>query len=111
MGGRIASHIVADGFPAAGLAFQSYPLHPPGKPERMRDAHLRRIAAPMLFVSGTRDSFASGDLLDRTVASLPNATLHRIQGADHGLKVKGRSQQDVVAEVVTTIAGWIARIA
>ena len=111
MGGRIASHIVADGFPAAGLAFQSYPLHAPGKPERMRDAHLRRIAVPMLFVSGTRDSFASGDLLDRTVASLPNATLHRIEGADHGLKVKGRSQQDVVAEVVTTIAGWIARIA
>lgn len=107
MGGRIASNIVADGFPAAGLAFQSYPLHPPGKPERMRDAHLRRIAVPMLFVSGTRDSFASGDLLDKTVASLPTATLHRIEGADHGLKVKGRTQQDVIGEVVATIATWI----
>src|SRR5207249_12263869 len=97
---RIASHIVAGGFPAAGLAFQSYPLHPPGKPERLRDAHLHRIAVPMLFVSGTRDPFASGDLLDRTVASLPSATLHRIEGADHGMKVKGRPPSDVIAEVV-----------
>ena len=107
MGGRIASHIVAGGFPAAGLAFQSYPLHPPGKPERLRDEHLRRIIVPMLFVSGTRDSFASGDLLDKTVASLPTATLHRIEGADHGLKVKGRTQPEVIAEVVATIATWI----
>jgi uncharacterized protein len=110
MGGRIASHIVAGGFPAAGLAFQSYPLHPPGNPERMRDAHLHRIAVPMLFVSGTRDSFASGDLLDRTVASLPGATLHRIEGADHGLKVKGRPPADVIAEVVATIAGWMEEV-
>jgi len=110
MGGRIASHIVSDGCPSAGLAFQSYPLHPPGKPERMRDAHLRRIAVPMLFVSGTRDSFASGDLLEQTVATLPTATLHRIEGADHGLKVKGRTPQDVNGEVVATIADWIERL-
>lgn len=107
MGGRIASHIVADGFPAAGLAFQSYPLHPPGKPERLRTEHLARIAVPMLFISGTRDAFASGDLLDVTVKELPTATLHRIEGADHGLKVKGRTQQDVLDEVARTISEWI----
>ena len=107
MGGRIASHIVAGGFDAAGLAFQSYPLHPPGKPERLRDAHLRGITIPMLFVSGTKDDFASGDLLDRTVAGLPTATLHRIEGANHGLRVKGRPQADVLAEVVSTISAWI----
>ena len=107
MGGRIASHIVAGGFPAAGLAFQSYPLHPPGKPERLRTEHLARIAIPMLFVSGTRDTFASGDLLDLAVKELPTATLHRIEGADHGLKVKGRTQKDVIGEVVSTISEWI----
>ena len=107
MGGRIASHIVAGGFPAAGLVFQSYPLHPPGKPERLRDAHLTRIAVPMLFVSGTRDSFATRELLEKTVASLPSATLHLIDGADHGLKVRGRPPADVQDEIVSTIGGWI----
>lgn len=107
MGGRIASHVVADGFPAAGLAFQSYPLHPPGKPDRMRDAHLARILVPMLFVSGTKDDFATGDLLSRTVARLPTATLHRIEGASHGLRVKVRTQSDVLREVADTIIGWM----
>lgn len=108
MGGRIASHITADGFPAAGLVFQSYPLHPPGKPDRMRDAHLGRIGVPMLFVWGTRDAFASGELLPRTVATLPTATLHRIEGGDHGLKVRGRTPADVLSEVVDVISRWIA---
>lgn len=107
MGGRIASHIVADGFPAAGLAFQSYPLHPPGKPERLRTEHLPRIALPMLFIWGTRDSFATRDLLQQTLNGLPNATLHPIEGADHGLKVKGRTQKEVLGEVVATISAWI----
>jgi predicted alpha/beta-hydrolase family hydrolase len=108
MGGRIASQIVAGGFPAAGLAFQSYPLHPPGKPERLRDEHLYRIGVPMLFVSGTKDEFASGDLLDGVVAKLPTATLHRSEGANHGLRVKGRTPAEVLAEVVDTIDAWIA---
>jgi hypothetical protein len=107
MGGRIASHIVADGFPAAGLVLQSYPLHPPGKPERIRDAHLGRIGIPMLFLSGTRDSFATPELLEKTIASLPKATLHRIEGADHSLKVRGRALSDVTGEVVSTIDAWI----
>lgn len=107
MGGRIASHIVADGFPAAGLVFQSYPLHPPGKPERRRDEHLARIGVPMLFIWGTKDAFATGDLLPRTIETLPNATLHRIEGGDHGLKVRGRTPTDVVDEVVRVIADWI----
>src|SRR5919106_6624467 len=59
MGGRIASMAVADGLPAAGLVFLGYPLHPPGKPDRIRDEHLYRIAVPMLFLQGTSDSFAT----------------------------------------------------
>lgn len=107
MGGRIASHIVSDGFPAAGLVFQSYPLHPPGKPERLRDAHLARIGIPMLFLWGTRDPFATGDLLARTVSVLPTATLHPIEGGDHSLRVRGRTPADVLSEVVGVIARWI----
>lgn len=108
MGGRIASHIVADGFPARGLVFFGYPLHPPGKPERLRDAHLKRISAPMLFLQGTRDSFATPELLQRTVASLDTAKLVKIEGGDHSFKVPGRAPADVLAELVDAAAQFIA---
>lgn len=113
MGGRIASHVVAAGWPAAGerpaagLVFLSYPLHPPGRPERLRDAHLYGIVTPMLFVQGSNDTFAQSDLLARTLDRLPTATLHAIEGGDHGLKVRGRSAGAVTEEIVETVAAWI----
>jgi len=109
MGGRIASHLVADGFPAAGLLFLGYPLHPPGQPERVRDAHLRRIEAPMLFLQGTRDAFATPDLLHRTIGSLPGATLAETAGGDHSFKVRGRATAEVTPELVEAIAAFINR--
>lgn len=110
MGGRIASHLVASGTPARGLVFYSYPLHPPGQPQRLRDAHLYAITVPMLFIQGTRDAFAQPELLSRTLARLRTATLHTIDGADHSLRVTGRSSDDVRAELIGTTAEWIARI-
>jgi uncharacterized protein len=110
MGGRIASHIVATGSPADGLVFLAYPLHPPGKPERIRDAHLRDITVPMLFLQGTRDSFAQPDLFDKTIATLPTATVHRIEGGDHGHKVPGRSPSDVMDELVDATFEWLGAI-
>jgi predicted alpha/beta-hydrolase family hydrolase len=110
MGGRIASHIVANGTPASGLVFLSYPLHPPGQPHRLRDAHLCAITIPMLFIQGTRDAFAQPELLQRTLARLPTATLHSVDGADHSLRVRGRSPEDITAELVGATADWIARI-
>lgn len=107
MGGRIASHIVAAGQPAAGLVFLSYPLHPPGKPDRRRDAHLGTITVPMLFLQGTRDAFAQLDLLTQTVARLPQATLHLVDGADHGLTVRGRAADDVLTELAETTTTWM----
>lgn len=107
MGGRIASHIVAEGFPAAGLVFLGYPLHPPGKPERIRDAHLRRIEVPMLFLQGARDPFATPELLHTTIASLPTATLIDIEGGDHSFKVKGRTTADVTADLIAAIDAFI----
>lgn len=109
MGGRIASHIVADGADAAGLVFLSYPLHPPGQPQRLRTRHLPRITVPMLFVQGSRDGFARPDLLQATLQTLPTATLHVVEGADHGLKVRGRAPQDVTEEVADVVAAWITR--
>ncbi len=108
MGGRIASHIVADGFPAGGLVFLGYPLHPVGKPERIRSAHLKDIDVPMLFLQGTRDSFATLELLHKTVASLSLATLVEIDGGDHSFKVAGRSTQQINQELVEAITPFLA---
>src|SRR5438094_8575773 len=64
MGGRMCSMAVAEGLPALGLALVSYPLHPPGHPEKSRTAHLESLGVPCLFVSGTRDAFGSVDELE-----------------------------------------------
>jgi hypothetical protein len=108
-GGRLASHIVADGFDAAGLVFLAYPLHPPGKPEKLRDEHLGRITVPMLFLQGTRDAFADPALLKRTIDRLPNATLHALEGGDHSHRVRGRAEADVVAELAGATVAWLAK--
>src|SRR6476661_1066396 len=66
MGGRIASQIAATPETAAhitALIFLGYPLHPPGRPDKLRDAHLPQITAPMLFVQGSRDAFGTPDEL------------------------------------------------
>jgi predicted alpha/beta-hydrolase family hydrolase len=106
-GGRIATHIVSDGVEADGLVLLSYPLHPPGKPDRLRDAHLPAIRIPMLFVQGTKDPFATPSLLTKTTRSLPTATLHPIEGGDHSLRVRGRAAADVTAEVTETISRFV----
>ena len=112
MGGRIASQAVAKGAAADGLLFLGYPLHPPGRPETLRDRHLPAIRVPMLFVQGTRDTFARWDLLEAVVARLgATATLHRVDEADHSFRVPkrtGRTAADVEAEIVAAALGWLA---
>ena len=96
MGGRIASMMVADGdLDAAGLVFVGYPLHPPGKPDRLRDEHLGRIRIPMLWLQGTADPFARWDLLEGVLGRLgKRVTLHRIEGGDHSFRVRGQKRDD-----------------
>jgi predicted alpha/beta-hydrolase family hydrolase len=95
LGGRIASMCVADGMPASGLVFLGYPLHPPGKPERIRDEHLYRIPVPMLFIQGTRDPFAQQPLLKKVLKKLSKqATYEPIEGGDQSFRVKGHKQED-----------------
>jgi hypothetical protein len=111
MGGRIASQIVAGGASAEGLLLLAYPLHPPGKPDTLRDCHLPGIAAPMLFIQGTRDPFARPDLLAALLERLgPKATLHRVVDGDHSFAVRkstGRSAKDVTAEVHRVVLDWL----
>jgi predicted alpha/beta-hydrolase family hydrolase len=94
LGGRIASMCAADGEIApAGLVFLGYPLHPPGKPERVRDEHLYRIEVPMLFLQGTSDPFASPDVLGRVLAKLGDrATFVPLEGGGHSFEVRGRKR-------------------
>jgi predicted alpha/beta-hydrolase family hydrolase len=102
MGGRICSQVVAQGLPSAGLVLVSYPLHPPGCPERLRTAHLPSIGVPCLFVSGSRDAFGSPSELEEATRRVEGPVTHAwIEGADHGLR--GRDSQ--VAEAVTT---WLS---
>ena len=103
LGGRIASLLVAEGLSAAGLAFVGYPLHPPGKPERIRDEHLDRIDVPMLFLQGTNDPFARWDLLESVCQRLgERATLYPVEGADHSFRVRGVKVPD--AEIGRSLA-------
>jgi predicted alpha/beta-hydrolase family hydrolase len=114
MGGRIASHVAAQGIEGlAGLVFLGYPLHPPGKPQQRRDAHLPQIREPMLFVQGERDAFGTADEIRELLPRLnTRAALHVIAGGDHSYRIharSGRSQHDVYAEVIDAVAAWIAQ--
>ena len=111
MGGRIASQVAAAGAgDLAGLVFLGYPLHPPGKPEQLRAAHLKDIRAPLLFVQGSRDTFGTPDEL-RSVfkESKLKPTLFVIEGGDHSFKVPksaALSQPEVYEETMDEIVRW-----
>ena len=114
MGGRIASHVASQGCPGlAGLVFLGYPLHPPGKPDQRRDAHLPAIAEPMLFVQGSRDAFGTPDEIRPLVPKLQRATLHEIPGGDHSFKVSGRGapKPEVVLDgILDVVRNWIGAL-
>ncbi|HSN35654.1 MAG TPA: alpha/beta family hydrolase [Arthrobacter sp.] len=110
-GGRMASMAVAEGMPAAGLVYLGYPLHPPGKPDKVRDEHLYGLALPMLFLQGTRDPFATPELLEAVVARIgPSATLEWVDGGGHTFEVKGikRSPEEIGASLAGPAAAFMA---
>ena len=101
MGGRICSMAVADGLPAAGLVLISYPLHPPGRPDKLRIEHLPQLAVPCLFVSGTRDAFGSPAELEAQTAAIPGPVEHVwIEGKAHDLK-------GADAEIAAAVSSWV----
>jgi predicted alpha/beta-hydrolase family hydrolase len=110
MGGRIATHVASLGQAGSlgGIILLGYPLHPPGRPDQRRDAHLPAIREPMLFVQGSRDPFGSAEEIRALLPSLRNATLHEIEGGDHSFKVPGGlgRQEPVLSDVMDTVAAW-----
>jgi uncharacterized protein len=115
MGGRIASQVAArDASDLAGLVFLGYPLHPPGRPDRLRADHLRDVKAPMLFVQGSRDAFGTPAELQPILTRLePAADLFVVEGGDHSFKVPksaGVKQQDVYRAIQDRIETWLRLI-
>jgi len=87
MGGRMCSMAAAEGVGVAGLVLISYPLHPPGRPDKRRVEHFPDLDCPCLFVSGSRDAFGSPLELEEATAAIPGVVTHRwIEGKDHGLR-------------------------
>lgn len=115
MGGRIATHLAAPdtGLPVDGVVLLGYPLHPPGRPEQRRDAHLSAVARPMLFVQGSRDTFGTPAELEPVLARVsPRPELHIVERGDHSFKVRksGRDQLAATyAEIQDAIVAWMQR--
>jgi uncharacterized protein len=104
MGGRMCSMAAAEGVEVAGLVLISYPLHPPGRPDKLRVEHFLELECPCLFVSGTRDAFGAPAELEAATAAIPGPVTHRwIEGKDHGL----RGCDDIVSAFVME---WLSSV-
>ena len=100
-GGRMCSLAVAEGLPAAGLVLLSYPLHPPGLPEKLRVEHFPSIAVPVLFVSGTKDPFGSPDEFAAHIGSIAGpVTQVWVAG--------GHDSRNADGAIATAVVNWLA---
>jgi predicted alpha/beta-hydrolase family hydrolase len=110
MGGRIASQVAAeDADGIAGLVYLGYPLHPPGRLDKMRDEHLPEIKAAMLFVQGARDAFGTEDEIRAIIKKHRlKADLYVVESGDHSFKVPKsvKPQPQVYEEVMDEVARW-----
>jgi uncharacterized protein len=112
MGGRIASQAAARAMlpDVKGLFFLGYPLHPPGKPQQVRDKHLPDVRVPMLFVQGSRDTFGTPDELRPILDRLRDrAELFEIKGGDHSFAVpkSAGSRDQILESVLDRLASWM----
>jgi len=114
MGGRAASMLAADGFACDGLLLLAYPLHPPGKPDQLRDAHLPAIKVPVICFNGTRDPFCTPELMEAVLKRVKaDWDMYWIEGADHSfhvLKSSGRTDGQVLDEIGGASEGWVGRL-
>ena len=114
MGGRAASMLAADGFDCSGLLLLAYPLHPPGKPDQLRDAHLPSIRVPVLCVNGTRDPFCTPELmkgvLERVTAPWQMLWLETADHSFHVLKSSGKTDAQVIGAVADAAEKWVATV-
>lgn len=120
MGGRIASQVLAstpgtaDWSRVRGLVLLGYPLHPPGKPEAPRTAHLPQIRVPILLIQGTRDAFGTKAEVTPVFDRIPvRVTYDFIDGGDHSFAVpksSGLTERDVLNGITVRTANWIKRL-
>jgi predicted alpha/beta-hydrolase family hydrolase len=114
MGGRASSVLASQGFACDGLLLLAYPLHPPGRPEQLRSAHLPDITVPVLCLNGTRDDFCTRGLMEDVLKTVrPTWRMHWIDGADHSfhvLKSSGRNDAAVMEEIGATTADWVRTV-
>jgi hypothetical protein len=113
MGGRAASMLAAEGFRCDGLLLLAYPLHPAGKPEKLRDAHLPQIRVPVLCFNGTRDALCQRELMEQVLGRL-SWRMHWLEGADHSFRVLkswGKRDDDVLGELADVARDWLAHLA
>ncbi len=112
MGGRIAS-MVAEEAGVAGVVCLGYPFHPPGKPERLRTAHLEAIGTPVLILQGERDTFGRREEVAGYALS-DSVRVHWLVDGDHGLKPRkasGRTEAEHLAEAAREAARFVAEVA
>lgn len=114
MGGRAASMLAADGFECDGLFLLAYPLHPPGNPDQLRDAHLPAIKVPVICFSGTRDPFCTPSLMEEVLKRVKTKwDMRWVDGADHSFHVpksSGRTDAEVMIEIANAAEAWAARL-
>ena len=114
MGGRAASMLAADGFDCSGLLLLAYPLHPPGRPDQLRDAHLPSIRVPVLCVNGTRDPFCTpalmNQVLERVTAPWQMLWLESADHSFHVLKSSGKTDAGVMTEVADAAETWLSKL-
>ena len=103
MGGRICSMAAAEGLAVSGLVLLSYPLHPPGKPDRLRVEHFPAIDVPCLFISGDNDPFGTPDEFEEHLGSIAgDVQAVFLDGGRHDPKNKAQT-----AEIVRLTAEWV----
>lgn len=112
LGAAVIAHLAATSrVRVEGLFFLGFPLHPQGKPEKLRADDLFRVVCPMLFVQGSRDRSCDLEVLRRTLLRVGAPTqLHVVAEADHALHVpkrSGRTDEEVQAEVLAVVDAWI----
>jgi len=116
MGGRVATQLAASdtGLPIHGVVVLGYPLHPPGRPQQRRDAHLPAVSCPLLFVQGSRDTLGTPAELEPALARMvPRPDLHVVEGGDHSFKATKTGREHLAAtyaEIQDVIVDWMRRL-
>jgi predicted alpha/beta-hydrolase family hydrolase len=111
MGGRIASYLAAAGEAVDGCLFLGYPLHPAGKPDRLRDDHFGDVRVPALFVQGDRDALGTAAELRASLRRFgAEASLHEVADGDHSFRVRkrsGRTDEEALADALAAVVAWL----